>query len=55
MNHGEPFAVLERSYHLSYPFIFRWGSDIFMIPETSDNRTVEVYRAVEFPGKWELE
>ena len=55
MNHGEAFTVLERSYHLSYPFIFRWGSEIYMMPETSDNRTVEIYRAVEFPGKWELE
>jgi hypothetical protein len=54
-NPGEPFVVLERNYHLSYPFVFQWGSDIFMIPETSDNRTVELYRAVEFPGKWELQ
>jgi hypothetical protein len=53
-NYGEPFAVLERPYHLSYPFVFQWGSEIFMMPETYGNRTVEMYRAVEFPGKWEL-
>ena len=53
-NGGEPFVVLERNYHLSYPFVFRWGPDIFMIPETSDNRTIELYRAEEFPGKWVL-
>jgi hypothetical protein len=26
-----------------------------MIPETSENRTVELYRATEFPRRWELE
>ena len=53
-NYSEPVTVLERSYHLSYPFVFQWGSDIFMMPETSDNHAVEVYRAVNFPDKWEL-
>jgi hypothetical protein len=55
LNHGEPFVVLERSYHLSYPFVFQWGTDIFMMLETYDNRTVEIYRAVQFPDKWELQ
>jgi hypothetical protein len=47
-------TVLERGYHLSYPFLFQWESDIFMMPETHQNRTVEVYRAIEFPHTWEL-
>jgi hypothetical protein len=53
-NYSKPVTVLERNYHLSYPFVFHWDDDVFMIPETCDNRTVEVYRAVQFPGKWEL-
>jgi hypothetical protein len=53
-HYSKPVTVLERDYHLSYPFIFQWGPDIFMMPETCENRTVEVYRAVEFPSKWEL-
>lgn len=52
--YSDPVCVLERDYHLSYPFLFEWQSDIFMMPETRSNRTVEVYRAVEFPNKWEL-
>jgi hypothetical protein len=52
---GEPVVVLERSYHLSYPFVFQWASDVFMIPETYDNRTIEIYRAVQFPDRWELQ
>ena len=50
----KPVTVLERDYHLSYPFLIEWESEIYMIPETYDNRTVELYRAVDFPTKWVL-
>lgn len=49
-----PREVLSRPYHLSYPFLFEYGGELFMLPETIANRTVEVYRCVEFPGRWEL-
>lgn len=52
---GPPRVVLERPYHLSYPFVFRHGGAIWMIPESSANRTVELYRASRFPDAWELE
>ncbi|SAK80521.1 Glycosyl hydrolases family 43 [Caballeronia hypogeia] len=48
-----PQVVLELPYHLSYPFLFEHEGDVFMIPETSGNRTIEVYRAAPFPSKWE--
>lgn len=54
-SHTRPAKVLERPYHLSYPFIFRWDGGFFMIPETRANRTVELYRATDFPTRWELE
>lgn len=50
-----PAVVLERDYHLSYPAIFAWDGEWFMTPETEDNRTVELFRAVEFPWRWELD
>jgi hypothetical protein len=50
-----PVRVLERDYHLSYPFVFRHEGQIFMVPESSANRTVELYRAVDFPSRWKLE
>jgi hypothetical protein len=51
---GEPQVVLKRPYHLSYPYVFEYEGNIFMIPETSENRTIEVYRATAFPTGWEL-
>lgn len=51
----EPRKVLERDYHLSYPFVFEHDGNLYMIPETAQNRTVELYRCVDFPFGWELE
>lgn len=51
----EPRKVLERDYHLSYPFLFEWDGALFMLPETGHNRSVEVYRCHHFPDDWRLE
>jgi hypothetical protein len=51
---GPPVTVLERPYHLSYPLIVEHAETIYMLPETAANRALELYRAVEFPWKWEL-
>lgn len=52
---GPPVKVLERDYHLSYPFVFEWRGDHYMIPETGASGRVELYRARSFPAGWELE
>lgn len=52
---GKPInkgIILERPYHLSYPCVFEHKNTVYMIPETSENKTVELYEAVEFPKKW---
>ncbi|MFZ4532213.1 MAG: glucosamine inositolphosphorylceramide transferase family protein, partial [Alsobacter sp.] len=48
-------TVLKRPYHLSYPFVFDRDGETWMIPETMQARTVELYRAVSYPDSWELE
>ncbi len=52
---GEVRIALERDYHLAYPFIFRWKNDYYMIPETSQKRSVELFRCISFPTKWQFE
>jgi hypothetical protein len=47
--------VLERDYHLSYPCLLEHDGELFMVPESLQNRTVELYRCVRFPDRWELE
>jgi len=46
--------VIKNHYHMSYPFVFKHRDDYFMIPETGENRTVDLYRSTDFPEKWIL-
>lgn len=48
-----PRPVLERPHHLSYPHVFAHAGQIWMIPESTAARTVELYRAERFPDRWE--
>ncbi len=47
-------TVLERPYHLSYPFLLERDGELYMIPESAANRTVELYRCTHFPDRWEF-
>jgi hypothetical protein len=51
---GAAQVALERPYHLSYPFVFGWNGSLYMLPETAENRTVELYRCESFPLGWSL-
>lgn len=48
-------VVLEEEFHLSFPFVFKDGNEIYMIPETSRNGDIRLYKSIEFPLKWEFE
>jgi len=37
---------------LDNPHVFRSGSDLLMVPEARDSRSVDLYRCLEFPTKW---
>lgn len=52
-NLSKPRKILETPYHLSYPFIFEYEEQFYMIPETCQNQTIELYRCTAFPDKWE--
>ena len=47
--------IISQPYHMSYPCVFSYNDVIYMIPETSANKTIELYRAVDFPHQWKLE
>lgn len=50
---GPAIPVVEEPWHLSYPFLIEREGEIFMIPESSANRDIALYRAVDFPLRWE--
>ena len=45
--------IICEDYHMSYPYIFEYENNIHIMPETRDNTELCVYRAIEFPDKWE--
>ncbi len=49
-----PVRILEKPYHLSYPFVFRHNEQYYMIPESEENATIELYEAVKFPFEWKF-
>ena len=54
---GEKFGdwkvVISENYHLSYPNIFRYKGNIYIVPESSASKQLYAYKAVSFPDKWE--
>lgn len=50
---GTPRPVIETGCHLSYPFVFEEDGALYMIPETSGQRQVQLWRATDFPDRWE--
>jgi hypothetical protein len=48
-------VVIDEPFHLSYPYVFRWEDDIYLIPESGDDRSVRLYRAASFPREWALQ
>lgn len=44
--------VLSESFHLSYPYVFEWKGDYYMIPESHEAEAVRLYKASRFPSEW---
>jgi hypothetical protein len=49
---GTPRPVLDTGSHLSYPFVFEHGGEMWMVPESCSAATVDLYRAERFPDGW---
>lgn len=46
--------ILVRDYHFSYPHIIEEHGALYMMPESSANQQLEVYKCVSFPNQWKL-
>jgi len=53
-NHKQPIPVLQKDCHLSFPFVFDWLGHYYMIPESSEKKTIDLYECTKFPDQWEL-
>lgn len=48
-------TALSEPFHLSYPNVFKYKNEIYMIPETCFSNQLRLYKSSQFPNKWELE
>lgn len=47
--------IINEPFHMSFPNTFKFKNDIYMMPETSEANQLRLYKAVDFPYKWELQ
>ena len=40
--------IVENPYHMSYPCVFEYNGEFYMIPESSANDSITLYRAEHF-------
>lgn len=50
-----PKVILESRGHMSYPFLFRHGGEIYMMPENAAENRLPLFRAERFPDRWVFE
>lgn len=48
-----PVPILEKEFHLSFPNVFRWRGEIWMLPETGNDHSLCLYKCVSFPYQWQ--
>ena len=59
LTYGPDFRLIDRRpalrepWHLSYPFVWEADGETWMLPEAHRSGTLTLYRAVEFPDRWE--
>jgi hypothetical protein len=46
--------VLAEPFHLSYPYVFAWKGEYYMIPESYQSGWIRLYKARNFPTQWSL-
>jgi len=47
-------VALEEKFHLSFPFLVRVKKDLYMVPESHENKDIRLYKCVDFPLKWKF-
>lgn len=49
---SEPITVLSEKFHLSFPNVFQYENNIYMLPETGDDFSLKLYKPSTGLKKW---
>lgn len=50
-----PQKVIDEPFHMSFPLVFQEQETVYMLPESSGDKTVRLYKTAGFPYQWKLE
>ena len=53
--YSAPKIILKKPYHLAYPFVFEYSGKYYLIPESCENSTIQLYHSTGFPYEWEFQ
>jgi len=45
--------IINEKFHLSYPYVFKWKDNYYLIPESHQDFSLRLYVASSFPEKWD--
>lgn len=52
---GKQHTILKADHHLSFPCVFEHSGEIYMIPESEEAGSTNLFRATDFPYRWKLD
>ena len=47
--------IVKEGFHLSYPHVFKKNDEWWMIPESSEDQSLRLYKSAKFPYQWEYQ
>ena len=47
--------VIREPFHLSFPYLFEYEDELYMIPESSAANSIRLYKCTDFPMQWEFQ
>jgi hypothetical protein len=45
---------INETFHLSFPYVFKHSEQLYMCPESSENRDIRIYKSTDFPLGWDF-
>ncbi|MDA7576527.1 formyltransferase family protein [Candidatus Pelagibacter sp.] len=46
--------IISEKFHLSFPYIFDYAGNTYMVPDTSEISEIRLYKCTSFPYKWKF-
>lgn len=47
-------VIIDEDFHMSFPTVFKWKGEYYLVPESHQDLAVRLYKAESFPGKWKF-